>query len=70
MSKRVPAETGRRIARGGPAGRGPTKATVRGTTARGRLMWPPRRIRPGSGPSGKSDGTGPGKGPLYPPIDD
>ncbi len=65
MSKRVNSDTGRRIAKGGPAGRKPgDENAIRGTTASGRLRWPPRRIPPGTSPRGRSGGTGPGKGHL------
>lgn len=62
MSKKIPAATGRRAAKGGPAGRSPNDEGIRGTTALGLLVLPPRRLGPGKGPRGRSGATAPAKG--------
>jgi hypothetical protein len=65
MSKRIPARPGRRFATGGPAGRGPTRDAMRGSTAAGRLQLPMRRLRQ-SRPPDKGDSSGPRWGPPLP----
>lgn len=64
MSKRVNAKIGRRIAKGGPAGKSPTdEGGIRGTTPNDDLVWPMRLIRR-SRPSARPGTSGPGKGQL------